>query len=99
MGQGDRFLAPVIQLITFDEMGHCTRPRVLPKKLRSETTKEIINTQNQVINIQQLQTLVAENKVEKSKTTLASGIKQRHEFVQERRFSSRNCLPSVHLLP
>ena len=31
MGQGDRFLAPVIQLITFDEMGHCTRPRVLPR--------------------------------------------------------------------
>jgi hypothetical protein len=28
MGQGDRFLVPVIQLITFDEMGHCTRPRV-----------------------------------------------------------------------
>jgi hypothetical protein len=31
MGQGDRFLAPVIQLITFDEMGHCTRPRVPPR--------------------------------------------------------------------
>lgn len=58
--------------------------KFIAKKLRSETTKEIINKQNYVINIQQLQKFAAENKVEKSKSTAASEISQRHEFVKKR---------------
>lgn len=57
--------------------------KFIAKKLRSETTKEIINKQNDVINIQQLQKFVAEKKVEELKVTATSEIRQRHEFVKE----------------
>lgn len=57
--------------------------RFIAKKLRSETTKEIIEKQNNVVNIQQLQKYVAESKVEKSKTVASSEITERHKFVKE----------------
>lgn len=57
--------------------------KFIAKKLRSEATKEIINKQNDVINIQQLQKFVAESKVENSKAAAISEITQRHKFVKE----------------
>jgi hypothetical protein len=57
--------------------------RFIAKKLRSETTKEIIEKQNDVVNIQQLQKYVAESKVEKSKAIASGEIRERHKFVKE----------------
>lgn len=57
--------------------------RFIAKKLRSETTKDIIEKQNDVVNIQQLQKFVAENKVDKTKEKVSSEIRGRHEFVKE----------------
>lgn len=57
--------------------------RFIAKKLRSETTKEIIEKQNNVVNIQQLQIYVAESKIEKSKLIATSDIRGRHQFVKE----------------
>lgn len=58
--------------------------KFIAKKLRSETTKDIIDKKNNVMNIQQLQGFVAEIKVEKSKAAATNEIRQRHEFVKER---------------
>ncbi|MEA5096235.1 MAG: hypothetical protein VB128_14875 [Sedimentibacter saalensis] len=57
--------------------------RFIAKKIRSETTKDIIEKQNDIVNIQQLQKFVAENKVEKTKAKVSSEIRGRHEFVKE----------------
>jgi len=57
--------------------------RFIAKKLRSETNKDIIEKQNDVVNIQQLQTFVAENKIGKTKATGSREIRERHEFVRE----------------
>ena len=57
--------------------------RLIATKLRSETNKDIIEKQNDVVNIQQIQKVVAEKKVEKTKATGSSEIRKRHEFVRE----------------
>lgn len=57
--------------------------RLIATKLRSETNKDIIEKQNDVVNIQQIQKVVAEKKVEKTKATVSSEIRKRHEFVRE----------------
>lgn len=57
--------------------------RFIAKKLRSETTKEIIEKQNNAVNIQRLQKYIAESKVEKSKAIASSEIRERHKFVKE----------------
>ena len=57
--------------------------RLIATKLRSESNKDIIEKQNDVVNIQQIQKVVAEKKVEKTKATGSSEIRKRHEFVRE----------------
>ncbi|MFZ2586071.1 MAG: hypothetical protein WAX20_07755 [Enterococcus aquimarinus] len=57
--------------------------RLIATKLRSDTNKDIIEKQNDVVNIQQIQKVVAEKKVEKTKATGSSEIRKRHEFVRE----------------
>ena len=57
--------------------------RFIAKKLRSETTKDIIEKQNGIINIQHLQKFVVEKRVETSKEIASHEIKERHKFVKE----------------
>jgi hypothetical protein len=55
----------------------------IAKKLRNETTKEIIEKQNKVVNIQQLQKFVAEKKVETSKANFSREVTERHGLVKK----------------
>jgi len=57
--------------------------RFIAKTRRSEITKEIIQKQNDVVNFQQLQKFIAENKVERTKSTAASEIRERHDCLRE----------------
>ena len=56
--------------------------RLIATKLRSETNKDIIEKQNDVVNIQQIQKVVAEKKVEKTKATGSSEIRKRHSLLE-----------------
>jgi len=56
--------------------------KYIAKKLNTESTKEILNKQNDVIDIQKLQTAVGIKQVEKSKQTAYDEIKERHKFLK-----------------
>lgn len=57
--------------------------RFIAKKLKSETTKEIIEKQNDVMSIQQLQKFVTTKHADERRETVLAEIKQRHAIANE----------------